>query len=63
MRIYEAAVNALGIAGAPVKLGDIYRIIIENDFYHFGSKTPLSALRVTLDRHCSNKNISQMHKD
>ena len=38
MKIYEAAVNALGIAGAPVKLGDIYRIIIENDFYHLGLK-------------------------
>ena len=63
MKIFEAAVEALKIIGKPTKLEPLYNIIIENDFYKFGSKTPLAALRVTLDRHCINKNISQMHKD
>ncbi len=63
MKIYEAAVSALNIVGKPAKVDVIYSTIVENNFYIFGSKTPLSALRVTLDRHCSNKSISQMHKD
>ncbi|MCL1076578.1 restriction endonuclease [Parashewanella spongiae] len=63
MKIFEAGIEALKIIGEPAKLDLLYKVIVDNKLYDFGSKTPLAALRVTLDRHCSNKNISQMHKE
>ncbi|SJN58074.1 Mrr restriction system protein [Vibrio ruber DSM 16370] len=63
MKIFEAAIQAIHVLGKPSKLDEIYNTIVEYNFYRFGSKTPLAALRVTLDRHCQNKNISQMHKE
>ncbi|MUK28678.1 restriction endonuclease [Aliivibrio fischeri] len=63
MKIYEAAIEALNSLNHPLNVDDIYKKIIKENWYVFGSKTPLAALRVTMDRHCSNKSISSMHKD
>lgn len=43
-------------------LDELYETIINNSLYVFGAKDPKSVLRITLDRHCINKNLGVMHQ-
>lgn len=60
--IVDAAIRALQLLGRSAIVSEIYEIIVQHGFYKFGAKDPKSVLRVTLDRHCTNKAISIMHQ-
>lgn len=53
---------ALKQIGRPANIAELYGFIINNNYYNFGAKDPMAVLRVTLDRHCVNKNLSSMHQ-
>lgn len=61
--IVEAAVEALLKIGRAATLDEIYSRIVEDELYVFGAKSPVSVLRVTMDRHCFNKAFSKMSKE
>lgn len=61
--ISSAAIEALTQLGGRGTLDQIMELIISNDLYSFGAKTPLSVLRVTICRHCVNKSMSNMYKE
>lgn len=60
--IVEAAIRALQLLGRSAMVSEIYEIIVQQGFYEFGAKDPKSVIRITLDRHCTNKSISFMHQ-
>lgn len=60
--IVEAAIQALEALGHPAPVDEILDCILKNDWYEFGAKSPISVLRVTMDRHCTNKTFGIMNK-
>ncbi|WP_054178966.1 restriction endonuclease [Trabulsiella odontotermitis] len=60
--IVDAAINALNILERAAYVTEIYEEIISYNLYAFGAKDPKSVLRITLDRHCINKNLGIMHQ-
>lgn len=49
--ILEAAQRALRLIGRPASVEEIYRVVLENDFYSFNTPTPEHVLRTTIRRH------------
>lgn len=60
--IIEAAIEASIIIGKAALINELYNVIILHELYKFGAKDPKSVLRLTLDRHCLNKNLGVMHQ-
>jgi len=60
--IVEAAKQALVLIGRAATVEEVYTCIQQYALYEFGAKSPQSVLRVTMDRHCSNKTLGSMHK-
>lgn len=59
--IANAARQALSFLGGAGSLEEIYEKICLHKLYKFGAKEPKGVLRITLDRHCSNKSLSVMN--
>ena len=51
MTICEASLKALKLVGKPLNINEIYDLIIENNFYQFKSKSPLSVLKAEIRKH------------
>ncbi|KFA83206.1 restriction endonuclease [Enterobacter sp. EGD-HP1] len=60
--IIDAAIKASTIIGKAASIDELYETIISNNLCVFGAKDPKSVLRITLDRHCINKNLGVMHQ-
>lgn len=59
--IAEAARQALIEIGHPAGIEEILACIVQQQLYEFGAQSPSNVLRVTMDRHCSNKSLGKMH--
>ena len=58
MTITDAVIKVLENEDEGLTLQQIYDKIIENNYYEFGAKKPLDALRVQIMRYCEDKTIS-----
>ena len=58
MTITDAVIKVLENEENGLPLQEIYDKIIENNYYEFGAKNPLDALRVQIMRYCEDKSIS-----
>ncbi|MCZ4245461.1 restriction endonuclease [Pedobacter punctiformis] len=60
--INEAIAEALKREGQPLRVGDIYKRIIEDDLYRFNAINPEHIVRTQLRRHSENLNFPTAHK-
>ena len=60
--IIDSAIKSSTIIGKAASIDQLYETNIKNSIYVFGAKDPKSVLRITLDRHCINKNLGVMHQ-
>ncbi len=58
MTITDAVIRVLENEDEGLTLQQIYDKIIENNYYEFGAKKPLDALRIQIMRYCEDKTIS-----
>ena len=58
MTITDAVIKVLENEDEGLTLQQIYDKIIENNYYEFGAKKPLDALRIQIMRYCEDKTIS-----
>ena len=59
MQIYEAAYQVLSELGEPAHISIIRELIESKGYFEFGAKDPDCALRVAIDRHANNVEISK----
>lgn len=60
--INDAISEALKREGQPLRVGDIYKRIIEDDLYRFNAINPEHIVRTQLRRHSENLNFPTAHK-
>jgi restriction system protein len=60
--INEAISEALKREGNPLRVGDIYKRIVEDDLYRFNAINPEHIVRTQLRRHSENLNFPTAHK-
>ena len=59
MQIYEAALKVLHELGEPTHISEIRESIETKGYFQFGAQNPEGALRVAIDRHANNVEISR----
>ncbi|MES2375369.1 MAG: restriction endonuclease [Bacteroidota bacterium] len=60
--INDAISEALKREGQPLRVGDIYKRIVEDDLYRFNAINPEHIVRTQLRRHSENLNFPTAHK-
>ena len=63
LTIVQAAVSVLKKADYPLTIGEMYKLIIDENLYTFNTPTPEHVLKVQVARHCEGITWSKMAKE